>query len=76
MFWCWSYLFCGVVLGVLFGLGITLLEKADCFVAVCVLYFFLAAPWVGLWSVIAAYPGLTHLVLVVLFCTFNAVVHL
>ena len=76
MFWCWSYLFCGVVLGVLFGLGITLLERASCFVAVCVLCLLPKVPWVGLWYVIVAYSGHTHLLLVVLFCIFHAVVHL
>ena len=38
-------------------------EKAGCVVAVCIMCLFLTVPWVGLQSVIVAFPGHTHLLL-------------
>ena len=60
----------GVVLCVFSTLAIILLRKREswllsfnCVVAVCVLGLFLTMPWVGLLSVIVAFPGHTHLLL-------------
>ena len=34
-----------------------------CCVAVIVPFLYLAVPWIGLWSVVVAFPGHTHLLL-------------
>ena len=63
---CAGYLFNGEVLSVLSSFATILPRKRglvyfNCHLTVCVLCLFLAVRWVGLLSVIVAYPGHTHL---------------
>ena len=56
-----GFLFCGVVFSVHSNFAIILLKKSGCRVAYCVSCLFFVVPWVGMWSVIVAFPGHTHL---------------
>ena len=67
---CVLFLYCVMVLGVLYCLAIVLLRKRElvallCAVAGRLLCLFLAKPWAGLQPVIEAFPGHTHLQFVV-----------
>ena len=66
-----ALVFNAILNSVLSSFAIILLRKTElvallklcpcCRVTVSVLCLFLAVPWVGLWSVIVAFPGHTHL---------------